>query len=247
MKKLLLPCLAAAFATTIAQAAPADDIKAAAQKLADAPNYAWTRTTEIANSQFPSMPIEGMTEKGGYTVTTMRFNENSFQTVRKGEQSVSQDREGNWLTSEERRAQFANAGGGGGTAGRGSGRGGFGFGGSSQQNPAEEIKTLLDQAKNFKTADGAIVGELSAEAVAQRLTFGGRGRGGDAPAPKNASGTLKVWLKDGAVAKYQTNVKGVVPGRDGETERNSTTTVEIKNVGGTKVTVPDAAKKKLGA
>lgn len=245
MKTPLLPCLAAALATAVLHAAPADDIKAAAQKLAGAPSYAWTRTTEIANSQFPSMPSEGVTEKNGYTVTTVRFNENSFQTVRKGEQSVSQDREGNWLTAEERRAQFQNAGGGGGTGGRGAGRGGFGFfGGGAQPNPAEEIATLVGQAKNLKSADGAIVGELSEEAVTQRLSFGGRG--GNAPAPKNASGTLKVWLKDGAIAKYQVNVKGIVAGRNGETERDTTTTIEIKDVGSAKVTVPDGAKKKLG-
>jgi hypothetical protein len=237
MKKLLLPCLAAAFAATIVQAAPADDVKAAAQKLADAPSYAWTRTTEIANSQFPAMPVEGVAEKGGFTVTTTTFQDNKFQTVRKGEKVVRQNQEGTWMTNEEMAA--ARGGGGG-------GRGGFGMFGAGQQNPAEELATLVGQAKDLKVADGVISGALSEEAVRQRLSFGGRG--GQAPAaPKNASGSLKIWLKDGAVVKYAVNVKGIVAGRDGEQERDVTSTTEFKNVGSAKVVVPEEAKKKIGA
>lgn len=255
--KLHRALLLAALVPFVSQAAPADDVKAAAKKLADAPNYAWTRTTEIANSQFPAMPAEGATEKGGYTVTKVTFNENSFLTVRKGEQSVSQDREGNWLTSEERRAQFANRGGGegssktGGSSGGGrSGRGGFtgGMMGGGQMNPAEELAALAGQAKNFKSADGALVAELDEAAVAQRLSLGGTRGGGDSrPAPKNVSGSLKVWLKGGVVSKYQVHIKGTVAGRDGEAERELTTTTEVRNIGSAKVEVPEAAKKKLGA
>ncbi|HUR60557.1 MAG TPA: hypothetical protein VM029_22745 [Opitutaceae bacterium] len=272
MKKSILPCFAA-LATALMHAAPADDVKAAAKKLADAPSYAWTTTSETVGSQFNAGPAEGVTEKGGYTVTTRSFNGNSTQTVRKGDQSVSQNQEGNWLTREELMQQFANRGGsgggnrggagdakqgdanqggnrGGGTRG-GRGGGGFGFGGGGQNNPAEEVTALLAQAKNFKSADGAIVGDLSDEAVTQRLSFGGRGRGGQGgdapPAPKNASGTVKFWLKDGAIAKYQVHVKGTTAGRNGEQERDTTTTVEIKDIGTAKVNVPDGAKKKLGA
>src|SRR4026209_866789 len=114
MNKLFLPCLAAAFAAAIVHAAPADDVKAAAKKLADSPNYAWTSTSETVGSQFNAGPVEGVTEKGGYTITTRSFNGNSMQTVRKGEQSVSQNQGGNWFTREELMAQFGNRGGGGG-------------------------------------------------------------------------------------------------------------------------------------
>lgn len=42
-------------------------------------------------------------------------------------------------------------------------------------------------------------------------------------------------------------MKGTVSGRNGEDrEIDRTTTTEIKDVGSTKVQVPDAAKKKLG-
>jgi hypothetical protein len=195
------------------------------------------------------MPVEGQTEKGGFTVTTASFNGNSFQTVRKGEQVAMQNREGEWMTMEEMRRQFANGGGGGNNGGRG-GRGGFGFGFGGQANPAEEAAMLAGKIKDAKVADGAIVGTLAAEDVAPLLTFGGRGgRGGQTPpAPKNASGSVKFWVKDGALVKYAVTVKGTVtiPGGD-ERDVERTTTIELKNVGSTKVDVPEEAKKKLGA
>lgn len=257
MKKLLLPCLVAALAATTSPAAPADDISAAAKKLSDASGYSWSATTEMVNSQFTSGPTSGKTEKGGFTVVTRSFNGNDMVSVSKGEQFVMQNQEGAWVTREELMAQFGGGAGGGGGANRGGaaggagggggagrGRGGFGLGGG-QNNPAEDVTALVAQSKNLKAADGAITGDLAAEALAQRLSFGGRG--GQAPAaPANATGTVKFWLKDGAIAKYQIHVKGTIEGRNGPQDVDRTTTTEIKDIGATKVTVPDDAKKKLG-
>ena len=62
----------------------------------------------------------------------------------------------------------------------------------------------------------------------------------------NAKGTAKFWTKDGQLAKYEYNVKGTVAGRDGqERDVDRTTTVEIKDVGSTKVEVPAEAKGKV--
>jgi hypothetical protein len=258
MKTTLAFALSLGFATSLAWAGPADDVAAAARKLADAPNYSWSTTTTIANSQFPAMPTEGMTEKGGYTITTVTFNDNKRQTVRQGEKAVMQNREGEWMTMEELRQQFAKAGGGGGGGGaggaRGGGRGGFGMFGGGGVDHAKDLAALATRLKDVKVADGAIVGTLAAEDVATRLSFGrgGRGRsGGEAttpPAPKNASGTAKIWLKNGAVARYEINVKGTIATPNGDDrDVDMTTTTEIKDVGATKVDVPEAAKKKLDA
>ena len=264
MKKLLATCFAATLTASLAHAGPADDAASAAKKIAEAANYSWTATTEIANSQFPTMPVSGVTEKGGYTVITREFNGNPMQTVRKGEQVATQNMEGAWMNLEEMRQQFANRGGGGGGApgggNRGGGGGGFGFGfggGGGQNNPAEEAANLAAKIKDAKIVDGAIVGTLSAEDAAPMLAFGGRGgRGGGGgggggnppPAPKNVSASAKFWVKDGALTKYILNVKGTIATPNGdEFEMDRTTTTEFKNVGSTKVTVPDEAKKKLGA
>jgi hypothetical protein len=252
MKNALASCLGFAIATTIACASPADDVAAAAKKLGEAPNYSWTVKTEIANSQFPAMPAEGMTEKGGYTVVTTSFNGNTRQTVRKGEQAVTQNRDGEWMTMEELRQQFAGGGGGGGGGGRGPGRGGFGMFGGAQIDLAKDVENLAGHLKDAKTEDGAIVATLSPDDVGTRLRFGRGGRGGQGgeapPPPKNASGTVKFWLKDGALSKYVVNVKGTVTTPNGdERDVDITTTTEFKDVGTTKVVVPDEAKKKLGA
>ena len=244
MKKLLLPCVAAAFAAAISHAAPAGDLTAAAKKLSDAANYGWTATTEIANSQFPAMPADGKTEKTGFTVITRSFNGNSMQTVIKGGQAVLQNPQGEWMTMEEMRQQFANRGGGGG----GGGRGGFGIG--LPVSPAEEVADLASKIKDAKVVDGVITATLSAEDAAPLLTFGGRGGGGGGnppPAPANASGSVKFWVKDGALVKYVVNVKGTVSFGGAERDIDRTTTTEIKDVGTTKVEVPAEAKKKLGA
>ena len=260
MNRILVSTFAAACAAAFVHAAPADDLAAAAKKLGDAANYSWTATTEIANSQFPAMPVEGQTEKGGLTVITRSFNGNAMQTVRKGDQMVMQNQEGAWMTMEEMRAQFANRGGGGapgaggapgggGNRGGGGGRGGPGMFGGGQANPAEEVANLVAKIKDAKVVVGVLTATLSAEDAAPLLTFGGRGGGGGnpPPAPTNASGSVKFWLKDGALVKYVVNVKGTVSfgGQDRDIDR--TTTTEFKNVGSTKVSVPDEAKKKLGS
>lgn len=263
MKTRILSVISAAVILSVPSfAAPADDLAAAAKKLSEAPNYAWTATTEMANSQFPAMPVDGVAEKGGYTVTTRSFNGNTSQTVRKGTEVVMQNREGDWVTMEEMRAQFGGGQrGGGGTPGgaapaggggqRGGGRGGFGggmFGSSS--NPAETVAGLAAKIKDLKVVDGALVATASGdEAAALLAPAGGRGGqgGGQAPAgPKYSSVTVKFWLKDGALAKYSTHTVGTFPMPNGdEREIDSTTTVEVKNVGTAKVEVPEGAKKKF--
>jgi hypothetical protein len=57
----------------------------------------------------------------------------------------------------------------------------------------------------------------------------------------DASGAVKFWLKDGLISKYEFKVKGTINGN----ARERTTTVEIKDVGTTKLEVPKGAKKKL--
>jgi hypothetical protein len=245
MKIHLASCLAAAFAAAFSYAGPTDDVAAAASKLAEAPNYGWTVTTEFANSQFPAMPSNGVTEKGGYTVVTTAFNGRTIQTVVKGDQMVMQNQEGTWLTMDEMRQQFG--GGGGAVGARGGGRGRMMMGGGGAMNFSKDTANYVAKMTDVKVVEGAIVGTLSAEDVAPSLMFGRGAPGGQTPpAPKNASGSVKFWLKDGAITKYAVNVKGTVTTPNGdEREIDLTTTVEIKNLGTTTVVVPEEAKKKL--
>jgi hypothetical protein len=73
----------------------------------------------------------------------------------------------------------------------------------------------------------------------------GRRPNADAPGPKDAKGSVKFWVKDGELTKYEYNVKGKVTFGEDERTIDRTTTVEIKDAGKTKLTLPDEAKKKF--
>jgi hypothetical protein len=123
---------------------------------------------------------------------------------------------------------------------------------TTMKAPGEELIDILGKTGELKEAEGAICGNLTEEGAKERLAFGRGRRGGGAdapPGPKNAKGSIKVWTKDGMVCKYELTVSGTITVGQDQTERdiNRTSTVEIKEVGKTKVTVPDEAKKKLGA
>ena len=75
--KLPLCLLAATTALAVAgDATPAEQVKAAALKLAGAPNYSWLATVGAGEkSRFAPGPVEGRLEKGGPTHWTMSFGD----------------------------------------------------------------------------------------------------------------------------------------------------------------------------
>ena len=87
-------------------------------------------------------------------------------------------------------------------------------------------------------------GDLTEEGAKEMLSFRPRG-GGEAPTVSDAKGSVKFWLKDGALTKYEFKLKGKMDFGGNEFPNDRTTTVEIKDVNSTKVEVPEAAKKKL--
>jgi hypothetical protein len=240
----------------LADADPKADVTAALKKLADAPNYSWTSTTESAGGggggggggQFRAGPTQGKAQKDGLIWIATTFGDNTRESLIKAGKVATKTDEG-WKSAEElRAAREANQGGGGGQGRRGLG------GGRMFENfkaPAAQAQEFIEKSKELKKVDDAFVADLNEEAIKSQLTFGGGGRrddGSERPAPTNMKGTMKVWLKDGAVAKYQVNVMGTVPGRDGgDREINRTTTVEIKDVGSTKIEAPDEAKAKVSS
>ena len=63
----------------------------------------------------------------------------------------------------------------------------------------------------------------------------------------NPKGTVKFWIKDGLLLKYEYHVQGAVSFNGKDQNVDQTTTVVIKDVGTTKVEVPDEAKKIIEA
>jgi len=246
----------------VAMADAKDDVSAAAAKLTDSTNYSWKQTSESAGGGGGGGgrgggPIEGKTEKGGFTVLTMTRGDNSTQVVIKGDKYAMQNQDGDWQSSAEIAAAAAaaqqnadpNAGG-----GRRRGRGNMGAQYANYKLPAESATDLASKATTLASADGAITGELSEDAAKALMTFGGRGGrrggaagggGGNGPQIANAKATVKFWVKDGVLAKYETHITGTMSRGGNDVDIDRTTTVEIADVGSTKVEVPDGAKKKF--
>lgn len=219
-----------------ADSSPKDDVLAAAKKLADKDNYSWHAVTDFgANSPFGPLTSDGKTEKNGYTTITSIGNDNTTEGVVKDKKAAVKTDEG-WKTADEV------------IAGSGGGPDPSVFMARRLQNlrlPAADLEDLASKVKELKKDGDAYSGELTEEGAKALLTFGFGRRGGPPPATSNAKGSVKFWIKDGTITKFESRISGKrdFNGEEREIERN--TTVEVKDVGATKVNVPDDAKKKL--
>lgn len=210
-------------------AAPADDVTAAARKLAAQSSYAWTATTVSPSGGFTPGPIDGKTEKDGIAYVTSSFGDNTFEVVLQGERGAVKGQEG-WLSLAE--ADQAE----------GPGR----FLGTIARNTKIPAATALDlaaHAPGLKLVDGAYASELTADGVKAQLSFGGRN--GNGPTIADPKGSVKFWLKDGVLAKYEVTLRASMNFNGNDFPIDQTITVEVKNVGSTKVELPAEAKKKL--
>jgi len=229
-----------------AAGAGAEDAKGAAKALADKSGYGWVSTPKdaggggAADARRTPGPTEGKTEKGGYTSVTYKMGDNTVEVLVKGDKAAVKAADG-WKSSDEIAA--AATGGAGGQQRDPSSsmvRRALGM-----KLPAVEAEELAGKAQGLKEDGGAIVGDLPEEAVKEMLSRrGGRGGGGggnNAPTVTGAKGSVKFWVKDGVLVKYEVSVQGTV----GDRQTNRTTVTEIKDVGTTKVEVPEDAKKKL--
>jgi hypothetical protein len=218
--------------TTAVVAAESDaksEVKGAVKRLADKPNYSWLSTPKLENeARFRLGPTEGKTEKDGWTHTVVSFNDNTVESVFKGRKAALK-REDEWQTLEELET--------GDSAWIGRLLKAF-------KALAAEAVDLADQAGQLKKGeDGAYSGDLTPDGAKTQLMR--RTRQG-ANAPVDAKGWVKFWIQDGLLVKYQFNLQGTVTRQNGEEQKlDRTTTVEIKDVGTTTVTVPAEVKKKL--
>ncbi|HEX5242875.1 MAG TPA: hypothetical protein VFW23_06380 [Tepidisphaeraceae bacterium] len=241
--------------SAMAIAAPKDDVTAAAQKLSEANNYSWKQT-----SPPPAAPANGDNANGGrrrgrggfgfggpvegkvadgYVMTSFGTGDTARESISKGDKTVIKTQDG-WQTPEEiRAAADANGNGNGGRRGRG------GFMGGARA-PGGQAATLAKYVGDLKEADGAYQGDLSEEGAKGFLMGGGRrGGNGNGPEISDAKGTAKFWVKDGNLTKFEYHVTGTISFNGNDRPIDRTVTVEISDVGSTKIAVPDDAKKKL--
>jgi hypothetical protein len=235
MKRALIIGLLGLLARTLtaADATPQDKIIGATKQLGEKPNYSWTTTTKEGDGSPGRVgPIAGKAEKGGLTYLSFEIGGVPVEVYMNGQKGAAKAMEG-WQTFDEI-AQTS------GTAAavvrylR------------SYKAPGAESAALSGKVKDVKEAEGMFSGDLKKEAAKELLERGARRREGqDPPKVENPKGTMKFWIQNGALTKYELNIRGKVTAGDRESDVNRTTTIEIKDAGSTKLEVPVEAKQKM--
>ncbi len=214
-----------------------EDVKNAAKKLAGSANYSWISTPKSegggGGNRPQAGPSEGKTEKDGYTMISSKRGDVTSEGVIKGAKAAVKTADG-WKSADDIQ---------GGGGGRPDPASTFARGLKSFKSPAVTAEGLVDKVGELKKGEeGLYSGDLTEEGAKELLSAGGR-QGGNPPTVAEPKGTVKFWVKDGVLVKYELNVQGKVTMGQRETAVNRTTTVEIKDVGATKFEVSDDAKK----
>lgn len=210
-----------------ADSTPKDDVIAAAKKLGNQTNYTWRTTVVVPeDAQFKPEPTDGKTEKDGFTYVKMSFFGNVLQIVVKDKKRAYTDQEGAWqlpsTTEEEGPGRF------------------IAMLVNTMQTPAEEAAELAGFTKDLKKDGDVYAADLTEEGARAKLVPKG------IPATvANPKGSVKFWVKDGVITKYEFKLTAMMNWNGNDVPVDRASTVEIKDVGKTKLEVPDDAKKKV--
>jgi hypothetical protein len=204
-----------------------------AAALGDLPSYSWTATVSPLEGSTKAMVIEGATERDGPTALTIRFGGRTIHGYSLENKTYITSPNTNWRDALEHRkfespAKFMTR-----TIRR-------------IIPPTQQIVRLVGSAAQLRKEGELYSGELS-ESVAKRLLNPERQSGSDAPAIQKATGNVKIWTRDGVVSRYEFSARGKVNAEGKETDLAQTTIVEIKDVGTTKVMLPEQVRQKVGS
>lgn len=233
MKKIILFSAMALLTGSLfaADSSPKDDVINAAKKLADESNYSWHTAVVVPDdAQFKPGPTDGKTQQDGLTYVKMSFGDNDMEIYMQGTNAAITNPDGGWQSLAEMEGDD-----------QGPGRFMIGMV-RGFKAPAAQIVDLVNGAKDLEKDGDAYSSDLT-EAGAKDLLAFRRGRGG--ADITNPSGSVKFWIKDGEVVKYEFKVKGTMDFNGNSFDVDRDTTVEIKDVGNTKIDVPADAKKKM--
>jgi hypothetical protein len=238
MKKHLLLGLVtlAAGSLLAADASPKETVTSAATALGRAASYSWHTTVASPGGGRFGGPSEGKTEKGGYTWISMVRNDATIVAVLKGTNGAINTPDNGWQSFQEA------------TADNGGGFNPTMFLVRMLQNtktPDQQAATLADSAADLKPGTNGISGALTEAGAKAMLTFGRRANDDNGPTVSNPAGSVTFWVTDGKLVKYEFHVSGTISFNGNDRDIDRTTTVVISEVGTTKVSVPDEAKKKL--
>ena len=256
-------------------AGPTDTAIVAAMKLPDAKNYSWVTTVE---DDARTYDISGQTDQSDFSLVTMPMvaavrrrvgrgsapSDNQVEAIFKGaERCVLRTPDG-WKTPAEL-ADQARAAARGGPGGAGFPGGAFPGGGpprgrrgaghppapysnlqSNLARPHEEVGVIVGSYTDIRAEGDVITGTLSETGAKLLLVHPGQSE----LTPLKAGGTFRLWVRDGALVKYELRLEGTLavetPAARREVEVHQKSTTELKAVGTTIFTVPEEARMKLG-
>ncbi len=225
--------VALALAAGLAFADEKEDVAKAAKKASELESYSFKMALEIEGAPMPMDPIEftGKHQKDVGTYISGSAMGRDIEAYKKGEKVASKNQDGEWQL--------------GGPGGRGRGMGG------ELKAPHEEIAGVEKKFKEIKKKDAkeavdgkdcsVYEGDLTDEGAKDVLP-GGLGRMAGAAA--EISGKAKVFVDaDGLARKYVfvITVKASFQGND--LEITTTRAVDLKDIGSTKVELPEDVKK----
>ena len=225
MKRITILTAAMALASMTIYAAdsgPKDAVTNAVKALQGKANYSWKTTTVVPESaQFKPGPSEGQTEKGGFTYIKMSFMDNTMETVVKGDKTAFKGQDGWQAAGDQGQGRFMRG----------------------AKAPAEQALDILAALQDLKKDGDVLSGDMTEAGAKNLMSFRRGGNGGEAPAITNPKGSAKFWIKDGVLSKFEFKVTGKMDFQGNPMDVDRDTTVEIKDVGTTKLTVPEEAKK----
>jgi hypothetical protein len=230
MKREILLCTISTLAMSLwaADPGPGTEVAGAAKKLEQAANYSWKTVVEFGNF---TGTTEGKAAKDGGVWLSMSFGDNTTEALRQGDKWAVKRSDHEWQSLKELESES---------------QGPERFLVRRLQNfktPTAEAGEIIEKLKEVKKDGETYSGELTEEGAKDLLSFGPRRA--NAPDPKDAKGSAKIWTKDGAMVKYELKLQGKITFNGEERDVDRTTTVEFKDVGSTKIEAPEAAKKKL--
>jgi len=208
------------------------EIRKAIQLLGNQANYSWNSTTksEASSSVSRQGPTTGMTEQNGDTHFRFTLDGNPVEVAIRGTKSAIKT-ETAWESAEDLRGE----------------RQWIARRLQAFKPPVAEAEDLLRAAKPIRSERGGIfTADLTPQGVTELLLARSRNDLQTRVSP-GAKGSVKLWTKNGLLVKYEYSLQGKIVLTDHKQEFNvsRTTTVEIKDVGTTKIRLPEEARQKL--
>jgi hypothetical protein len=212
-----------------AHAAPKDDVCAGIKKL-EGKTYSWVSPAASDGGPFAGGST-GKAAADGSVLVSMDVFGNSMEVVKQGSKTAVKNDSG-WQTLAE--------------ASNGEGPAQFiGMMVDGVKAPAVEALDLVEKVGDLKLTDGAYAGTFATDAAKVLAMPFRMPPGMEAPAVSDAKASVKFWLTDGVLSKYELTTSAKINFNGEDRDFGRATMVEIKELGTAKVEIAEAAKAKL--